>query len=85
MVGIECGVAALTLMTDRDDTATVDPSIAVKRRDGDARFVVKEVKFMRIYKRTLWRRDCELDEFIATCPRTTAEKNAACEADVKGL
>jgi hypothetical protein len=75
MVGTDvCEVAALTLMMDRDDTATVDPRTAAKRRAVVARFILMVVRFMETSKRTISQHDFELDEFIAMDERPVMEK-----------
>jgi hypothetical protein len=73
MVGTECDVAALTLMTDRDDTATVDPRTAARKRALATRFVLLVVKFMGIYNLSGERHDLEVNEILAIGPRTRKE------------
>jgi hypothetical protein len=61
-------------MMDRDDTATVDPRTAAKRRAVVARFILMVVRFMETSKRTISQHDFELDEFIAMDERPVMEK-----------
>ena len=67
-------VAALTLMTERDDIATVDPRAAARKRADRARLIFLVVKFMATSNPTDGRHDFEVNEFNAMVSRRAEEK-----------
>jgi hypothetical protein len=60
-------------MTDRDDTATVDPRTAARKRALEARLVILVVMFIRTYNRSILQHNYEVNEIIAIGLRTVKE------------